>query len=589
MTTSPFVIRPSSFLRISSFWFRHFLNLFWVSAALYAQTPAEPLSPSPAQQSRVILLREDIEKIRSVNRSQEALRQKLKQPDLKLEERAKAEADAKALTSELETLKSKLSRDLSGVSEIAPSSETSEMNMENQFKEILKPALDSLDDLLKQPREIEDYRRRIEIRRKEIIVLDRAIEGLAKTISEIESEKEKSINKTLLDEAKRQRAEHEKNRTIFLSEITVLESRKSELEASRQGLGQYAAQLWSGYVLRRLLNILLAVAAFTGVLFFLRWVRKFGTRLQLRQRLAASPFVARASDVLYHVLTFITATFAAFVVLWISGDWLLLTLGMLLVAGLILVSRHTLPRMMEHARILLNLGGVREGERVIWRGLPWQVKRLSFTTDLVNPSLAGGHMQLPLREMGGMLSRSYGQKERWFPTEEGDWVELADGMVGKVVLQTPESVQLVPVGGSFRTYPTADFLAKNPRNLSHGFRVQSRFGLDYRHTETVLKEAPALLTEALRKALSVLVEPDNLKRVTVELAEAGVSSLDLAILADFAGGAAPHFAALHRLIQRTCVETAAAQGWTMPFRQVVVHRAGTAEDAAAVAAEEGTR
>jgi len=257
------------------------------------------------------------------------------------------------------------------------------------------------------------------------------------------------------------------------------------------------------------------------------------------------------------------------------------------VAGLILLSRHTLPRMMEHGRILLNLGGVREGERVVWRGLPWLVRRVSFTSDLVNPSLTGGHMRLPLRDMTGMLSRPFGQKERWFPTEEGEWVELSDGMTGKVVLQSPETVQLVPVGGSFKSYPTADFLAKNPRNLSHGFRVTSRFSLDYRHTETVLTDAPALLAESLRQALSGLVGKDHLHRVTVELAEAGASSLDLAILADFTGEAASFYTAVPRLIQRTCVETAAARGWTVPFRQVVVHRAEDADAAAAAAAGEG--
>ena len=217
--------------------------------------------------------------------------------------------------------------------------------------------------------------------------------------------------------------------------------------------------------------------------------------------------------------------------------------------------------------------------------LPWLVKRLHFSSILQNPSLTGGTVRLPLREMGQLLSRPSGQKERWFPTEEGEWVELSDGTIGKVVLQTPESVQIVPVGGSFKTYPTGDFLEKTPRNLSHNFRVQSRFGLDYRHTAEVLGETPEILAAALRQGYRRLLEEADIIRVNVELVEAASSSLDLLVLADFTGNAAPHYSALQRLTQRICMETAAANKWTVPYRHVVVHRA---EDIAfsAAAAEE---
>ena len=60
------------------------------------------------------------------------------------------------------------------------------------------------------------------------------------------------------------------------------------------------------------------------------------------------------------------------------------------------------------------------------------MKRLHFYSDLQNPSLTGGLLRLPLREMALLHSRPHGQKERWFPTEEGDWVELSDGTFGRV-------------------------------------------------------------------------------------------------------------------------------------------------------------
>ena len=94
----------------------------------------------------------------------------------------------------------------------------------------------------------------------------------------------------------------------------------------------------------------------------------------------------------------------------------------------------------------------------------------------------------------------------------------------------------------------------------------------------LLDEPLAALDMKLRQRL--LVELDAIIRVNVELVEAASSSLDLIVLADFTGEAAPHYSALQRLTQRVCMETAAANNWTVPYRQVVVHRAEDIELAA---------
>ena len=79
---------------------------------------------------------------------------------------------------------------------------------------------------------------------------------------------------------------------------------------------------------------------------------------------------------------------------------------------------------------------------------------------------------------------------------------------------------------------------------------------------------------------SNMVAPANLGPMFfVKLARSPIQSV-----ADFTGKPAKHYAALHRLTQRLCMETATAKGWTVPFRQVVVHHADSIE--AAAAAEE---
>jgi len=537
-----------------------------------APVPAQaPLSPEAA---RVHLLREGLKKREAARAELEAVRERFKQIVSPTPEEKNALQEKEQ---RFEALSQELNRELSGVADPVNVPDKGTNGLQAQFEEVVQPALEIVNDMMKQPREIADLRRGIEQLQKEIAILDKALAGLAKTAAEVQADREAPANAALVAELQRQEEAWQETRGVKESQRLVFQNRLDQLLAERQGFGQYAAKLWSGFVLQTMLHLLLALAAFGGVLFLLRGVRRWLARRGVRRRLRASPFMARACDLLYHVISVVAAIASAFVVLWMCGDWLLLTLAMLLVAGLVLLGRYTLPKMLDQAKIILNLGGVREGERVVWNGLPWLVKRLHFSSILQNPALTGGTVQLPLRTVADLLSRPFGNKERWFPTAEGDWVELSDGTVGRVVLQTPETVQVVPVGGSFKNYPTADFLTKTPRNLSHNFRVQSGFGLDYRHLPDVTGKVPELLALALRQGYRRLVEEEQIIRVSVELAEAGESSLRLLVLADFAGSAASHYAALPRLTQRICVETAAQHGWRIPFPQLVLHRAGEVE------------
>jgi len=80
-------------------------------------------------------------------------------------------------------------------------------------------------------------------------------------------------------------------------------------------------------------------------------------------------------------------------------------------------------------------------------------------------------------------------------------LSTSDGTLGKVVLQTPEIVRLVLLGGSQRTLHTADFLAQSPQVASTGFRLEVTFGMDYQHQAMMTDHIPAPLTAALHDAL----------------------------------------------------------------------------------------
>ena len=224
----------------------------------------------------------------------------------------------------------------------------------------------------------------------------------------------------------------------------------------------------------------------------------------------------------------------------------------------------------------LNLGSVRQGERLIHGGIPWRVDALNMYCDFSNPDLTGGTMRLPVKEFFGLHSRPADSKEPWFPTKENDWVRLDDGCFGKVIQQTPDQVVVLRLGGSLKTYPTSEFISQCPENLSRGFRVNCTFGIGYGHRSIATEAVPAMLQESVHRYLVEVLGREQVRSVKVEFKAAAASSLDYAIIVDFGGDAAPRLAALERMIQKACIETCNEQGWDIPFPQMVIHRGDAA-------------
>ncbi|HLU47813.1 MAG TPA: hypothetical protein VK116_07005, partial [Planctomycetota bacterium] len=153
------------------------------------------------------------------------------------------------------------------------------------------------------------------------------------------------------------------------------------------------------------------------------------------------------------------------------------------------------------------------------------------------------------------------------------WVRLRDGRRGRVVRQTPESVELCPPGGGLITYRTLDFLAENPQNLSKGFRIDIVFRIDHCHREAATTKIPQKMREYLVRRIPMFVPEEMLVDVRVELREAGPSSLDYEIEIDLGGGAAPHYEQVERGAIGILLDAANENGWKIPFHQIALHQA----------------
>lgn len=448
-----------------------------------------------------------------------------------------------------------------------------EFDLLGEVESLLKPIVAELREATEAPREMERLRGALEYAAKHEILAKNAVEQLddlirLSTANNSSTELTEALQVSRTNWQSRIR-ELDNQRTVAEFQLEQHESRKRSVLDSMQSM--------SGEFFRtRGLNLLLAGLTFMGVLLGLRLAYRTVNKKMRKHSRGERKFYARLLDVLYFGFSGLAALGGALLVLYTTGDWAMLGLAILGLAGLGWASKTAVPRFFEQIQLLLNLGAVREHERVLYQGLVWRVTRLSISTLFVNPSLAGGVRRVPLRDLVDLRSRASAPHEPWFPTSRNDWILIEGERLGQVVFQSPEIVHVQLLGGNLVHYPATDFIGVAIENLSNGFRIEQRFGIDYEHQAICTEQVPELMCKYLTKGLHRLFDKDHLKDLRVEFIEAAASSLDYAILADFEPDAAPQHSQIDRALQRLLVDACNKEGWVIPFTQITMHQAPTA-------------
>jgi len=438
--------------------------------------------------------------------------------------------------------------------------------IQEQISELVQPVLSEIRDATAKPRELDALRKSLEKS------LERQRKGES-VLQRIDALIGNTKDQVLLAELSTTRSLWAGRQAEAVSQIAVSTMQIEDRTRDRRSLWDTLSTGLSRFFRSRGMNLLIAVLA--GVFGFLAtrkiysWIRQVSP-VHKREK---GNFTSRLSDVLAMAVAVFVALAAVMVAFYSRGDWLLLTLVVIFLIGVAWAGKTALPPYLEQIRMILNLGSVREGERVIYQGLPWKVSALGFFTTFTNPNLEGGLMRIPIRDVMGMISRPLTPREVWFPTETDDWVLLSDGTYGKTITQTPDQVVILKLGGSMKTYPTADFLQLSPENLSHGFRLSVTFGIDYRHQAECTASIPAVFNEAITASLLHTYGRDAVRSIQTEFASASPSSLDYTVLADFDGSVSHRHAALQRKIQSICVDVCNENGWVIPFAQITLHQA----------------
>jgi hypothetical protein len=470
------------------------------------------------------------------------------------------------ITSRIQALDKDFERIVSGVDLEGFSTTTENIDWDQELRELLSPILEEIKKMTARPREMEALRKQMALYEKRILLTDYAIKNMQQHLAENDSEiVHKELNTFIL--ARQQHYDELEAR------LAVAQQQLAEREQSNGSIFSSITAVFQDFFKSRGLNFIFALSAFFVIFLLMREAQRLAYKRTRLGRLGEHrSFLLRLSVIIYYLLTFLVALSSFILVLYLSGDWVLLGLAFLFLFGVFWTSKHTLPKFWEQAKLLLNISTVREGERIVYQGLPWRVMALNIYTRLHNPDLRGGMVRLPLSDLIGLESRPFYVEEPWFPTKTEDLVELSDGTIGTIALQTPEQVVLNTRGGAHKTYNTLTFLGLNPINYSvNTFAVFTDFGIDYSCQSDITQTIPDLLHAYITDALKKKGYGTDLLELIVDFKEAAASSLNLLIFSKFSGNQASNYFALSRFLQQAAVDACSAYGWGIPFPQVTLH------------------
>lgn len=357
------------------------------------------------------------------------------------------------------------------------------------------------------------------------------------------------------------------------NKLELAERELAQLKAQDVSLVEMSSNSVKIFFRDRGMYLIVAVITFVVILLCCRLLYRFIRYIfdKLQRKDEQRSFQARLFDIVFQVLSFTLAVIGLFFILYLAEDWFLLSIAIIFFLGLAWTVRQTLPRLWQQGRLMLNIGSIREEERIILHGVPWKVVSINVFCKLVNPVLEI-ELRIPIEDLVGMVSRPFKRDEPWFPCKKGDWVVVGTSSRARVVSLSHEQVEVVERGGKRIVYPTDTFLQACPINLSRNFRIRVPFGISYSLQQQATTAIPLTVKEYLETKMETEGYSQSCLNLQVEFFQANSSSLDIIVLADFHGDVAEICKRLERALQRWCVDCCTAHGWEIPFPQLTVHR-----------------
>ena len=537
------------------------------------ETPIEPVELSEAQQieqDAEVLLEDSLDTLTSLVTLRDRLARDIRDATQQIE--FVSDVEKPDLQKRIESLKADLDSTQNSISEIATGTDIASLteaepeafNFQQELFSLLEPLMKELKGLTSHVRAKAALRDKLDYFGERIPIAQGAIDNLDTLLVNADNE---TVRQSLMQ----MQGEWQNQLTFMTSQLQSAEFQLAKLESTEVSLTEASQSYFKTFVRNRGLYLGQAILAVLGVLLLGRLVYRALERFMPGYRAELRSFRTRLFDLLFRIGIMMAAILGPMVVFYLAEDWMLFSIGLLLLLGIALTLRTAVPRFWHQIQLFLNIGTVREGERIEVDGLPWRVKQINFFTLLENPT-ADLELRIKIDDLVDLRSRPFNPAEPWFPCQKGDWVLLPDQRRGKVVGISPELVQMIERGGAHRTFHTQEFLSQSPINLSTNFRIKETLGISYDHLQIATTDVLAQLESYLTQRIEAEGYAETLLNLRIEFENAAASSLDVVVIADFSGQVADIYNRLRRAIQRWNVDACAEFGWTIPFPQLSIHK-----------------
>ena len=485
--------------------------------------------------------------------------------------KAPSDAERVGLRQELERIEADLRTVTRNIENVATGVDTTklrakeaeEFNFQKEVLALLRPAIDEMKEMTAHVRQKADLKEEIAYYKERLPIIEEAVDNLQRLQQQSD---DKSLERSLASIL----SNWQKQYTFMSSELQAAQLQLNKLIDSETSLTEASQSYLKSFFQKRGLYLTAAILVVVGIVLLSRLSYAALRRLVPGFRKQHRSFRVRLLELIHRLLTFLLIVIGPMVVFYVVEDWVLFSIGLLLLIGMAWTLRQAVPRYWHQVQIFLNIGAVREGERLLLDGLPWLVEQINIFCMLSNP-VADLKQRLHISDLVELKSRPCRSDEPWFPCRKGDWVILSDAVRGKVIGISPEMVHLVERGGSQVTYTMGDFLGKSPRNLATNFRIKEIFGISYGLQKDSTTRIATTLQDYIQSRAEQEGYGDKLLNLRVEFNRAGDSSLELAIIADFKGELGDLYNRLRRAIQRWGVDACSEYGWEIPFPQLTLH------------------
>jgi hypothetical protein len=434
-----------------------------------------------------------------------------------------------------------------------------------EAQQLVGPALDSIQRISAKPRKIEKIRNRVAFHEEQIVLLNQALKNLTMVKDSADfklilPDIAPYINDSM-DEITEKKQEH-------ILKINLLNSRLNDMTKDKKKVWDVVKEGVHEFLTTRGKNLALSL-----LVFFLSFWPMLKFREKVISRLLAihpNEWYVKPINAFYGVISFVVSFGLCLFTLSSLGDWVLVTLTIIGITGLLWASKDYLPKYLTEFKLILNFGTIKEGELVVYEGLPWKVKTIGFQTIFENEFLDSKQIRIQIAEIVRMHSRKILPNEQWFPSKTLDWVLLNDGVYGQVVSQTLEQVVIELLGSSRKYYRTQDYLGLFPTNMSHGFVIEQVWSTDYKNQAQIFSTFIPKLEAGLKKKL----EKNQLLPIdlNIQFFEAAQSSLNVLVSVKFDGSYARDRQKIIREINSCLLQLSTEESWNIPFNQIVVHQ-----------------